>query len=211
MTEPTFSLCPGQDETLLAVARASIDHGLQSKNPLPVDPEDYAPELRAPRAVFVTLKSQGDLRGCVGTLEADLPLVVNVARFAFASAFSDTRFPPLTRAEVGGLAVQISVLTELEPILFDSEAELLGRIRPRVDGLLLEEGVNRGTLLPSVWEEIPDPREFLRRLKLKAGLPMDYWSDTVRVRRYRTTCVPAPPGSPTTSGLAKPRPGRDSQ
>lgn len=191
MNDPVISLTDDEAQLLLRLARDSIEHGLRAGKPLPVEPVKYPASLRVPSGVFVTLEIHGALRGCVGTLEAVQPLVCNVAQYAFAAAFSDSRFAPLTDPEFKELELHISMLSELEAISYRSEAELLDQIRPGIDGLLLEEETCRGTLLPSVWEDIGDKTEFLRRLKQKAGLPADYWSDSIRVRRYRSTCIPA--------------------
>ena len=171
---------------LLRVARESIAHGLRSGRPLPVDPKEYDPELRAMRATFVTLNERGRLRGCIGHLEAIQPLVADVAENAFNAAFRDPRFPPVSAGEFDALEIHISVLSPPEPMQFSSQEDLLQQIRPGIDGLILEEGAYRGTFLPSVWEELPDPRQFLAHLKRKAGLPQDYWSDTLKVYRYTT-------------------------
>ena len=173
-------------ETLLDIARRSIRHGLDRGTPLPVKPEDFEPPLRAVRASFVTLNRQGMLRGCIGHLEATLPLVEDVAENAFSAAFRDPRFPPLGDNEYDGLELHISVLTPAEPLSCESESDLLRQMRPFQDGLILEEGLQRGTFLPSVWEQLPDPHDFLRHLKLKAGMPVDYWSAKLRVYRYET-------------------------
>lgn len=169
---------------MLEVAGRSIDHGLTHGSPLPVDPSDYPEALRALRATFVTLTIEGQLRGCIGVLEARLPLIVDIANNAYSAAFSDPRFPPVGAAERPLLQIKISVLTPPEPMAVSSEAELLEKIRPYRDGLILEDDRHRGTFLPSVWESLPDPREFVRHLKLKAGLPPDSWSDSLRVSRY---------------------------
>ncbi|WP_089727014.1 AmmeMemoRadiSam system protein A [Candidatus Thiosymbion oneisti] len=179
-------LDPSQRRTLLALARQSIAHGLDQGGPLPVVPSDYPANLRERRAAFVTLETGGTLRGCIGHLEAVQPLVSDVAENAFAAAFRDPRFRPLTRPELARLSIEISVLTPSQPLSFTSEEELLRMIEPGRDGLILEEGAARGTFLPTVWESLPEPRAFLRHLKQKAGLRPDYWSDRVRVRRYRT-------------------------
>jgi len=178
--------------SLLQLAAASIAHGLAHGRPLPVNPAEYPPRLRAPGAAFVTLHLQGRLRGCIGSLEAYRPLVEDVAENAFAAAFRDPRFPPLSQAEFPLLDIEVSVLSPPEALPVRSEAELLERIRPGVDGLILEEGARRGTFLPAVWESLPDPRSFVTQLKLKAGLPPDYWSDTLRVYRYHTEAFHAP-------------------
>ena len=177
---------------LLDIAARSIAHGLEHQRPLDLDPAEYPEPLRAIRATFVTLERHADLRGCIGVLDAFRPLVTDVARNAFAAAFEDPRFPPLRAAEYPELTLKLSVLTPAEPLSFGSEAELLAQIRPGVDGLILSDRGRRGTFLPSVWEQLPDPRDFLDHLKRKAGLPMGYWSDSLRVSRYGTESFGGP-------------------
>jgi AmmeMemoRadiSam system protein A len=172
--------------TLLRVARDSIAYGLRHGRSLPVDAAEFAETLRVPRASFVTLHIDGQLRGCIGTLEAVRPLVEDVAANAYSAAFSDPRFPPLTPAEQERLAIHVSVLGSPTAMQFDSEQHLIGQLRPGRDGLILEDGFYRGTFLPSVWESLPEPVDFLRHLKRKAGLTADYWSPTVKVYRYTT-------------------------
>ena len=182
----TDTLSPTEREALLTVARQSIRHGLDTGRPLPAPGNLPLERLYEPGASFVTLHMAGHLRGCIGSLEAYRPLVEDVSENAFAAAFRDPRFPPLSDAELPQLQLSLSVLTPAEPIDFNSEQELLATIQPDVDGLILEDGGHRGTFLPSVWESLPDPRDFLQHLKQKAGLPADYWSDSLRVSRYRT-------------------------
>ena len=179
-------LGPSQRRALLGLARQSIEHGLSYGRAMAVDPTGYSAELRAQRATFVTLETHGTLRGCIGHLEAIAPLVRDVADNAFAAAFRDPRFPPLRPAELPHLAIEISVLSVPQPLSFASEAELLAKIEPGVDGLILEDGSAHGTFLPTVWRSLPEPRDFLRHLKTKAGLSPDYWSDGMRIQRYRT-------------------------
>lgn len=174
---------------LLDTARRSIAHGLRHGQALPVEPTGYPAALRETRATFVTLERRGRLRGCIGTLEAHQPLVCDVADHAYAAAFNDPRFPPLTLIEAEELVLHISVLTPPEPLACGSEAELLARLRPGVDGLILEDDTYRATFLPAVWDDLPEPAEFLTQLKLKAGLPAEHWSATLRFRRYRTISV----------------------
>jgi AmmeMemoRadiSam system protein A len=142
------------------------------------------PELKEERATFVTLTLDGNLRGCIGMLEACRPLAEDVAENAVSAAFRDPRFPPLSRDEFDDLKISISVLSPPQEMTFSSEADLLEKIRPGVDGLILQEGFRKGTFLPSVWEELPDKELFFEHLKLKAGLPAGYWSDTLCVSRY---------------------------
>ncbi|HHB13216.1 MAG TPA: AmmeMemoRadiSam system protein A [Chromatiales bacterium] len=177
---------PGDRSVLLAVARDSIRHGVETGRPLRVHPEDFPQVLRAPGASFVTLHRNGRLRGCIGSLEPWRPLVQDVAENAFAAAFRDPRFPPLGPEELEDLDIHISVLSAPEELEFDSEEDLVRKLQPGRDGLILQDGTRKGTFLPSVWEELPDPRQFLTHLKLKAGLPPDHWSDSLRVWRYGT-------------------------
>lgn len=177
-------------ENLLDTARLSIRHGLDRGGPLPVRADDFDTPLRAERACFVTLYLNGVLRGCIGHLEATQPLVEDVADNAFSAAFRDPRFPPLTEQEFDALEIHISVLSPAEPLPCESESELLQKLRPHRDGLILTEGAHRGTFLPSVWEQLTEPKEFLRHLKRKAGLPDDYWSPELEVLRYETESFP---------------------
>ena len=169
---------------LLDVARASIEHGLAHGRPLEPDPAQYPPSLREDRATFVTLRIGERLRGCTGTLEAQLPLVVEVARTAWRSAFRDPRFAPLEPYELPDVALHVSVLNPLEPLPVESESHLLGALRPHVDGLVLRDGAAAATFLPTVWESLPEPERFLRELKRKAGLPPAHWSPTIRFERF---------------------------
>lgn len=173
---------------LLALARCSIAHGLRDGEALPVDPRDYAEPLCAPGAAFVTLHRGGLLRGCIGHLEPIQPLVRDVAENAFAAAFRDPRFPPLRADELAELKISISVLAPAEPMPCATESELLAGLVPGRDGVILEAGRARGTFLPAVWEDLPEPRDFLRHLKRKAGLAIDAWPAALQAWRYRTEC-----------------------
>lgn len=176
-------------QQLLELAGESIKKGLCGET-LSVRATDYPEPLRVLRATFVTLHVDASLRGCIGTLEARQTLVQDVASNAWSAAFRDPRFSALTWQEYERLDIHISVLSLPEPMQFSSEEELIAQLRPRMDGLIIEEGFNRGTFLPSVWEQLPDPREFLRQLKRKAGLPPDHWSSRIRVQRYTTESIP---------------------
>jgi len=177
-------------ETLLSVARHSILEGLQQGQPMPVQIDDYPPQLQQLRASFVTLNIGGQLRGCIGTLEAHQPLVLDVAHNAFAAAFKDPRFLPLSQPEYEQLEIHISILNPAEEMTFSSEQELIGQLRPGIDGLIMQEGQQRGTFLPSVWQQLPEPKQFIQHLKHKTGLPADYWSPDLRIWRYTTTSFP---------------------
>jgi len=171
-------------ETLLEVAANSIQHGLATGHALGIKPADYSPALQQPGASFVTLTILRQLRGCMGMLSATRPLVEDVAENAFAAAFEDPRFPGLSQAEYDQLEYHISILNPAEAMEFDSEADLLLQLRPGIDGLILEDRGRRATFLPSVWESLPTAADFLQHLKRKAGLPMDYWSNSLRMQRY---------------------------
>jgi AmmeMemoRadiSam system protein A len=118
--------------------------------------------------------------------------MADVAENAYAAAFRDPRFAPLTRPELDALDLSISILTPAESMTFESQEDLLGQLRPGIDGLILQDGDRRGTFLPSVWESLPEAGRFLAHLKLKAGLPEDHWSDSVQVWRYETESISAP-------------------
>ncbi|MFQ6023566.1 MAG: AmmeMemoRadiSam system protein A [Acidiferrobacterales bacterium] len=180
---------PAEDrQTLLVLARTSIERGLQGEE-LRIDLVDYSERLQVPRASFVTIRVVEELRGCIGSLEATHGLAVDVVRNAHAAAFSDPRFPALTMREFTDLQVHISVLSAPESLSFASEDDLIQQLRPQIDGVILEEGTCRATYLPSVWEALPDPREFLQQLKRKAGLPPDHWSEKIKVQRYTTESI----------------------
>lgn len=185
-TETQATLSAGQRDSLIQLAKASIRHGLQTGQALAVDVADYEAALQRPGAAFVTLEKHGNLRGCIGSLQAHRPLVQDVAENAYAAAFRDPRFPALREEELDNLDLHISVLTPAVPMTFTDEADLLRQIRPGVDGLILSDRGRRGTFLPSVWEQLPSREQFLAHLKQKAGLPADHWSDMLRVERYTT-------------------------
>jgi hypothetical protein len=140
--------------------------------------------LREPAATFVTLTRNRRLRGCMGSLEAQRSLLEDVKANAKAAAFLDPRFEPLTQTEFVSTRIEVSLLSRCERLEFASEAQALARIRPGIDGLILEHGGKRGTFLPQVWDHICDPAEFLRQLKQKAGLEPSFWADDLRLLRY---------------------------
>jgi uncharacterized protein len=176
-------------ERLLGLAKQSIQHGLQTGKPISINLADFPPELSTPRATFVTLHIKHKLRGCIGILTAQKPLAQDIADNAFAAAFRDSRFPPLSASEFEQLEIHLSLLTAPEPIGFVNEMDLLKQLKPGIDGLILEEGGHRATFLPSVWESLPEKKDFLRHLKQKAGLPSAYWSGKLRFFRYRTELI----------------------
>ena len=171
---------------LLAIARASIESALPNGQLAPYARAALDPGLMRRASSFVTLRNDGELRGCCGSVDAPRPLAEDVWRNAWASAFSDYRFPRLTPAEWPRIDVHISVLSSPQPMVVRDEADLLAQLRPLVDGLILELGSARATFLPAVWEQLPDAESFVRHLKVKAGWHADYWSPQIRVLRYTT-------------------------
>ncbi len=145
---------------------------------------EIRPWMHRPGASFVTLTQSGNLRGCIGSLEAHRPLVEDVQKNAIAAAFHDPRFAPLSKNEFVSTRVEVSLLTPAQAIEFESEAHALSQLRPGVDGLILQFGRYRSTFLPQVWETLPDPATFLGHLKRKAGLAQDFWHDEMQLSRY---------------------------
>ncbi|MDP2810981.1 MAG: AmmeMemoRadiSam system protein A [Rhodocyclaceae bacterium] len=146
--------------------------------------EPEHPALARPGATFVTLTQNGQLRGCIGSLQAHRLLDQDVRANAVAAAFKDPRFPPLTLAELPRTRVEVSLLTEPQPMSFTDEADALRQLRPNVDGIIFSAGPRRSTFLPQVWEQLPEPHVFMAHLKQKAGLPADFWSSEVQLQRY---------------------------
>lgn len=169
---------------LIEIAKKSIAYGLVHHQRLAVDIKHAPAALKINHASFVTLNINGQLRGCIGTLEAYRPLIEDVAENAYSAAFQDPRFNPLSENEYEQLEYHISILKPAEDFPVISEDDLLQQLRPGKDGLILEDGYHRATFLPSVWESLPTAKAFLHHLKRKAGLPENYWSDTLHFKRY---------------------------
>lgn len=176
------SVNPAADKgrLLTAVARGAIAKAFGLPAQRPALPE----WLFQPGATFVTLTQEGQLRGCIGTLEAHRSLAEDLEHNALAAAFEDSRFPPLVEEELDRTRVEVSILSKPEPMRFKDEADALAQLRPGVDGVILEAGWHRATFLPQVWEQLPDPAKFMIHLKHKAGLASDYWSEDLHLSRY---------------------------
>jgi hypothetical protein len=177
---------PEQRRLLLDTASRSIQHGFAHRQPWQVNLQEYPTLLQEIRNTFVTLYLHGEFQGCIGSLRPHAALAQDVARNAFSAAYEDHRGPALAEHNILSLKIQISVLHPPEAIAFDSEENLIAKVRPGTDGLIVEENGRTGTLLPSVWEHLPDPGDFVRHVKLKAGLPSSYWSTSIRYLRYTT-------------------------
>jgi len=181
-----IELTPDEQAQLLVIARGSIQRMLATDRPLEIDHSQVAGALTQRHGSFVTLTQNGMLRGCIGTLEATCRLAQSVATNAINAAFRDSRFAPLLAAELELTRIEISVLSRPEPMDVNTRQELLGTLQPNKDGLLLKEHGHHATFLPKVWDQVPDPQQFVRHLMAKAGLPGDYWSESVRFYRYHT-------------------------
>jgi hypothetical protein len=166
--------------SLLTIARNAVEKAFNMETRT-VSPH---PDLSRPAATFVTLTQGGELRGCIGSLEALRPLAADVAENAVAAAFRDPRFAPLTRDELVRTRIEVSLLEPPEPLSFTDEADARSQLRPGLDGLILTHGKRRATFLPQVWETLPDPERFLAQLKLKAGLSAHYWDEEIALARY---------------------------
>jgi AmmeMemoRadiSam system protein A len=180
------TLTDPQREVLLDVAASAVHDALLSgRGELP-DDGAFEPLLREPGATFVTLERDAELLGCIGTLEPVRGLALDVAHNALAAAFADPRLPAVTRDDYAEMSIKVSVLSRPEPVAVSSYEDVLAAVRPGVDGLLLEAGPYRSTLLPSVWPKIASAEEFLFVLWRKAGLRAGAWLPGTRVSRYTT-------------------------
>ena len=155
-----------EHQLLLKLAKDSIAYGLKHHKIMAIDLSQYPASLQKEGACFVTLKIKDELHGCIGSLMAHQPLVQDIVHNSYAAAFEDPRFDPLLEKELSLLDIHISVLSVTEPINFISEQDLIRQLRPNIDGLIISDKGYRGTFLPSVWEELPEPSVFLYHLKL---------------------------------------------
>ncbi|MBN1814594.1 MAG: AmmeMemoRadiSam system protein A [Anaerolineae bacterium] len=171
-----MTLAPQDRQVLLKLARDTIASQVHGRRMPDVDLDAVSEDLRREAACFVTLTKHGQLRGCIGSLEARQPLVLDVRDNAIGAAFRDPRFPQVSAEELEDLHVEISVLSHPEPLSYDGPQDLIAKLRPGIDGVVIERGWNRATFLPQVWEKLPDPHEFLQHLCLKAYLPADVYN-----------------------------------
>ena len=188
---------PALGRALLRLGYRAIELGLDRANAPPPraclrTTEDETPAaLGRPGACFVTLRKSGKLRGCIGNLESEEPLLENVVTNAYRAAFHDPRFPPLAREELNGLELHVSVIGPMEPVTFRDEAELITKLRPGIDGLVIRAGSCQATFLPAVWKQLPEADAFLRELKQKAELPpRPLTSERLQAWRYAVRSFP---------------------
>lgn len=179
---PTNKNLDDKARILLQVARAAITESLGlSVAEKQLEDEDW---LQQKGACFITLMQQGQLRGCIGTLEAHRALLDDVIANAKAAAFKDTRFSPLASEELNTIQIELSLLSPMQQMNFSSEQEALSQLQPGIDGVVFQYGYQRSTFLPQVWEQLPDAKDFMAHLKNKAGLATDFWADDVKLYRY---------------------------
>ena len=168
-------LTPEEQKMLLHLAREALEYGVKGDPLPPLDNSCLTPSLREAGASFVTLMEGGQLRGCIGALEPYQSLAEDVREHAVAAALEDLRFPPVNDRELSRINIEVSRLTRPVPLPYRDADELLSKLRPHVDGVILRDGFRRSTFLPQVWEKIPDPVEFLRNLCYKMGADPDLW------------------------------------
>ncbi len=167
-----------EKQTLLHIARVAIENAVMGKVAPPIDQTSLTQALREQGSSFVTLTIHGELRGCIGALEAYQPLVEDVREHAIAAALNDPRFPPLTHKELSRIQIEVSRLTSPQELEYSDSDDLLKKLRPHVDGVILKHGHRRATFLPQVWEKVPDTVEFLEQLCYKMGERGNLWRET---------------------------------
>lgn len=169
-----------QGTILLAIARAAISTALGR----PCNADESAPWLTEPGASFVTLTQNGQLRGCIGSLEPRRPLLIDIKSNAVSAALHDTRFMPMSADELDGTDIEVSLLSLPAPVKFIDEADLQKKLRPGIDGVIFECNGYRSTFLPQIWRQLPRAAQFMAHLKRKAGFPDDFWDENVKISRY---------------------------
>jgi hypothetical protein len=171
------NLTQAEKMILLRLAREALETAVRG-DILPPLPASLPPALREPGASFVTLTIGGELRGCIGVLEAYQPLAEDVREHAIAAGLNDFRFPQVEPRELARIQVEVSRLTQPQPLEYTDSDDLLEKLRPGVDGVILKRRASRATFLPQVWEKLPEKADFLSHLCLKMGAPADVWRTT---------------------------------
>jgi len=164
-----------EKQALLSIARLALENGVRGESLPPLDLNKFTPRLQADGTSFVTLTINGMLRGCIGSLEPNQSLAEDVREHAIAAALNDYRFPPVRISELSQIEIEVSRLTTPVSLEYDSPEDLLSRLRPGVDGVVIRDGMRRATFLPQVWEKLPDPAEFLDHLCAKMGATPGLW------------------------------------
>lgn len=164
-----------EKQLLLGIARQALETGARGESMPPLDLKSLPQHLQTERASFVTLTEGGNLRGCIGVLEPYQPLAEDVREHAIAAALNDYRFPPVQPDELPNIVIEVSRLTIPVPLEYVGPDDLIDKLHPGVDGVVICDGWRRATFLPQVWEKIPDPAEFLDHLCAKMGAAPDLW------------------------------------
>lgn len=164
-----------EGQLLLKIARVTIERGLGGREEAENSDAAMPPAFNQRRGTFVTLTRDGDLRGCIGHIFPEETTLEGIRTNSINAAFRDPRFPPLTQDEWGRVKLEISILTNPQPIVFGDKDDLMAKLRPGVDGVIVKKGIQQATFLPQVWEQLPDKEDFLGHLCLKAGLPAEAW------------------------------------
>jgi len=186
----TMTLSPEEGRCLVRLARATIAerlaHPMTGDDRLALQTELQAPVFGSRCGVFVTLKIKNTLRGCIGSLTSTEPLTDNVRHNALNAAFQDPRFPPLTIEELAQIVIEVSILTPPTTLSYSDTDDLLTRLRPGIDGVIIRKGGASATFLPQVWKQLPRCQDFLSHLCLKAGLAAQAWrEDNLQVEIYQ--------------------------
>ena len=176
------NLSPEQGQLLVKLARQTLAHRFAKKIPQN-EINALADALKAPcfqtaSGTFVTLTLNRQLRGCIGSLTSDESIRSGVRRNAINAAFHDPRFPPLQAVDFSRVEIEISILSEPRPLDYLDSSDLLVKLRPHVDGVILRKDLASATFLPQVWEQLPETSDFLSHLCMKAGLAADEWERT---------------------------------
>lgn len=164
-----------EQQILLRMAREAMECGVRGRKLPPLNESSLTSHLRERGASFITLTIRGQLRGCIGALEAHQPLATDVREHAIAAALEDPRFPPVREDELSRIQIEVSRLTRPVSLEYKDAADLLSKLRPHVDGVILRDGFRRATFLPQVWEKIPNPAEFMDNLCYKMGVSDNTW------------------------------------
>lgn len=171
----TQALNPIEQEQLLTIARQALESAVRGDSLPEINLDALPSALRELGASFVTLTINGRLRGCIGTLDAYQPIAMDVQEHAMAAALQDLRFPMVKPAELPHIHIEVSVLTPRTLLAYDSPEDLIAKLRPHIDGVILQHGSRKATFLPQVWEKLPDPQAFLSHLCMKMGASEDLW------------------------------------
>ena len=168
-------LTQSEQNTLLLIARNAIESSVRGQKRSDISRFELSPSLKTEGASFVTFTKEGALRGCIGTLEAYQPLAVDVQEHAIAAALHDPRFPPVQPQECALIGIEISILTPKELLMYEGPQDLVDKIRPGIDGVVLQDGFRKATFLPQVWEKLHTQAEFLTHLCMKMGANGNLW------------------------------------